>query len=65
MEITVNVKTVYGVEQIYPVCPKAQAFAAIAGTKTLTRQTLKQVKALGYQIRVGQMNAFAIALAVN
>ena len=50
MEIRVEVRSVYGVETVYPVCAKAKAFAAIAGQKTLTVATLRQVRALGYSI---------------
>lgn len=50
MEITVKVKSVYGNEQIYPVCKQAQIFAEIAGTKTLTPHTLRMVKILGYNV---------------
>lgn len=53
-EITVRVKHVYGKELIYPVCDKATIFSDIAGTTTLTRETLERVKALGYKIRVTQ-----------
>ena len=53
-EITVRVKNVYGLETIYPVCAKAEQFARIAGTTTLTRPTIASIKALGYQIRIEQ-----------
>ena len=52
MIIKVKIKDVYGTATIYPLCDKAQTFAAIAGTKTLTRATIKHIKALGYEIQV-------------
>jgi hypothetical protein len=52
--ITVVVKDQYGCQVVHPACPKAQAFASIAGTKTLTHQAIKQIKALGYAINVQQ-----------
>ena len=52
MTITVQIKNVFGNETIYPVCPAARAFAAIAGTKTLTRHALILIKGLGYAITV-------------
>ena len=52
MEIIVNIRNVYGTETIYPSCPKGQAFAEIAGTKTLTLDTIKLIKALGYTVSV-------------
>jgi hypothetical protein len=50
MEIKIQVKSVYGNETIYPVCDKAKLFAAIAGQKTLTHKTIKDIKALGFNI---------------
>ena len=51
-KISVSVKTVYGNETIYPECPRAKMFANIAGTKTLTRDTIRKVRALGYRVTV-------------
>ena len=50
MQIIVQVKSQYGQEVVHPVCQKAKAFAAIAGTRTLTEATIRQIKALGYSI---------------
>lgn len=49
-EIKVCTREVYGNLLIYPVCPKAIAFAKISGKKTLTPEVLAEVKALGYKI---------------
>ena len=51
-EITVTIKTVYGSDLVYPACPKAQTFAALAGTKTLKPHTLRLIKELGYLVSV-------------
>ena len=48
--ITVRVDRNYGVKTVYPVSREAQLFARIAGTKTLTRHTLRDVRELGYRI---------------
>ena len=53
-QITIEIKNIYGKETIYPVCEKAKAFARIAGTKTLTRDTLKEISELGYYIELKQ-----------
>lgn len=50
--IQIKIKSVYGNEMIYPVCAKAKALAAIAGTRTLTRNTLVQAERLGFTITV-------------
>lgn len=50
MAITVEVRNVYGQAKVYPVCAKAQQFAALVGTKTFTHRALCQIEALGYEI---------------
>jgi hypothetical protein len=52
MKIQVEMKDVYGEAKVYPVCEKAKLFAAIANTKTLTTETLKNVERLGYQVEL-------------
>ena len=52
MNIIVEIKNVYGNETIYPLCDKATAFANIAGTKTLTRHVIAQIKAIGFSITI-------------
>jgi len=54
MKITIRCDKNYGVETFYPACERAQLFARIAGTKTLTRNTLRDIAALGYQIDIEQ-----------
>lgn len=54
MRITVEVRDIYGNRVIYPLCEAARLFAQIAGTKTLTQQSIKCIKALGYSIDVKQ-----------
>lgn len=52
--ITVQVRDVYGVAKIYPVCETAQLFAALTGGKTLRPQDLEIIKRLGYTITIQQ-----------
>ena len=52
MEISVKIKSVYGIDKIYPVCDKAIAFANIADTVTLTDYTIAKIKLLGYRVKV-------------
>lgn len=52
MKIQIEMKEVYGETKVYPVCEKAKLFTAIAGTKTLTTETLKNIERLGYQLEV-------------
>ena len=54
-EIRVVVKNVYGTDKVYPFCMKARHFADIAGTKTLTSDTLRLVRLLGYQVKQQQI----------
>ena len=48
--ITVEVRSVYGRDTIYPADDAARAFARIAGTTTLTVPVLKEIIGLGYEI---------------
>lgn len=59
MKITIEIKNVYGIETVYPACKAAELFARIAGTRTLTRHALRDIKALGYVIEIKQKE-FAI-----
>ena len=56
--VEVEVKDVYGVAKYYPVCEKAQLFADIAGTKTLTVEVIKKIEALGYSIKASRTVTF-------
>ena len=48
--VFVEFKDQYGRTVCHPVDKNAQAFAAIAGTKTLTWHTLKGIDCLGFKI---------------
>ena len=52
MKIEIFVTQNYGVQTAYPHCEKAKHFAAIAKTKTLTTDTIANIKKLGYAIEV-------------
>ncbi len=52
MNIKVRIQNVYGVGTVYPVCDKAQMFADIARTKTLTMPVVALIKRLGYEIEI-------------
>lgn len=56
--IEVEVKDVYGTVKYYPICEKAQLFADIAGTKTLTVEVIKKIEALGYSIKASRTVTF-------
>lgn len=50
--ILVEIKNVYGIEKIYPVCERAELFARMTGCKTLTEATIHYIKKLGYAVNV-------------
>lgn len=52
--ITVELKSIYGVQAVYPACHASKLFAQIAGTKTLTRAAVASIKALGFTVEVKQ-----------
>jgi hypothetical protein len=52
--ITVELKSIYGVQAVYPACHQSRLFAEIANTKTLTRAAIEKIKKLGYSVTVKQ-----------
>lgn len=54
MNITVEIREVYGQSKIYPVCDKAKIFAGIAGTTTLLPRDIQRIQVLGYEVLVKQ-----------
>jgi hypothetical protein len=48
----VEIREIYGNRTIYPVNDTALYLARIAGTKTLTEQTIKHAKAMGFSFEV-------------
>lgn len=54
MQALVEVKTVYGVERIYPINDTAKQFAELTGQTTLSRKHLATIKGLGFEIVVKQ-----------
>lgn len=52
MNIIVSIKSNYGRELVYPQCEKSRSLAALAGTTTLTADSIAIIKTLGYTISV-------------
>ena len=52
MQITVKIDRIYGIQTVYPVCKTAVLFSRIAGTKTLTANTLQHIETMGYSVVV-------------
>jgi hypothetical protein len=50
MKLIVQIKNIYGVNRIYPVCEKSKSFSRIAGLKTLQPTPIDEIKKLGYKI---------------
>ena len=54
MSITVQIKTHYGTQYIYPICDAAQKLCSLTGKKTFSRRDIDLIKYLGYSINVQQ-----------
>jgi hypothetical protein len=54
MNIKVEIRNVYGVKTVYPVCDIAKKLADLSGNKTLTRSAIITIKQLGYKIDIVQ-----------
>jgi hypothetical protein len=61
--IKIQIKNVYGVETVYPVCAHAKFLAAMAGTKTLTPEKLRLISAAGYTIEVISLSGRLVGMA--
>jgi len=55
-EITLEIRSVFGTKKAYPICNDAKLFAALVGQTTLTKDNVKKIEALGYQIIYSQDN---------
>lgn len=53
-QITVQIRTVYGNEMIYPVDNNAKVFCFLASKKTLNRRDISKIKELGFTVNVQQ-----------
>ena len=52
--ITVEIRSNYGVEAIYPTCEAGKLMLQLTGRKTMTRADLDVLKRLGYAIVLKQ-----------
>ncbi len=48
MNLTIEIKNVYGNELIYPVCDKAIKLCLLTGQKTFRKGSIRILKELGY-----------------
>jgi len=54
MQITVEIKSVYGVERIYAVCNNAKLITKLKQSKTLSKEDISILRELGYRIETKQ-----------
>jgi hypothetical protein len=52
--ISIKKKEVYGQTKFYPACEKSKIFAKLLGQQTLTKQNLKTIALLDYEITLEQ-----------
>ena len=52
MKALITKQSVYGTTKYYPACEISEALAEIAGTKTLTEQTIKSAKKIGITFEI-------------
>lgn len=62
MQIMIEIREHYGKRRAYPVCEDAEAFARIAGTATLTKAVLEEIRSLGYDIQIQASNLQSLDL---
>lgn len=54
MNIQIEIKNHYGNTMYYPACDKSRLLARLAGTKTLTPESIRTIKELGYNVHAKQ-----------
>ena len=50
--LQVSIKNVYGVERIYPHCEQSEVFDILTNSRTLSENSIKWIKTLGYEFEV-------------
>lgn len=50
--IKIAVKNVYGRETLYPACKLSEFFCSLAGTRTITTEMMRLIRAQGFAIEV-------------
>jgi hypothetical protein len=54
MQLTIEIKSVYGVERIYAVCNNAKLITKLKQSKTLSKDDISILRELGYKIETKQ-----------
>lgn len=52
MKITVEIKDVYGVKRIYPICKDAKRLCLLTGNKTFSEKDIVTIRELGYEVEI-------------
>lgn len=58
--IEIEVRNVYGVPMIYPVCATAKLFADLVGKKTFTKTDLNMIQMLGFDVKQAAQKPFVL-----
>ena len=56
MNLTIELKTVYGNELIYPICNKAIKLCQLTNQKTFSKFAINKLKELGYTFTQKEMS---------
>ena len=54
MQLTIEIKSVYGVQRIYAVCNNAKLITKLKNSKTLSKEDISILRELGYTIETKQ-----------
>ena len=52
MEISIEIKEVYGQQRFYPACEISRNLLKLTGKKTFTKDVLKTIQELDYSIKI-------------
>ena len=56
MNLTIELKTVYGIDLVYPICNKAIKLCQLTNQKTFSKFAINKLKELGYTFTQKEMS---------
>ena len=59
-DIFVKVKSVYGVDRVYPACEVSELLAQLVGNKTFSREHVQILRAIGFELNPAKVEVGTI-----
>ena len=59
-DIFVKVKSVYGVDRVYPACAVSELLAGLVGNKTFSREHVRILREIGFELNPAKVEVGTI-----